>query len=401
MSRYTVNCHRCGKPTFVDLEKTISDQRCHVCRGFLHGVDVKIGDRRAAKHRKLVIKLAGGAGREPVWQDQDKAIVPIRKRWPRYFRFVIWGGIAGFCAAIIWISIYRWRQSLNQERSPTFVQEKPVALDVRLTDRWRKEATELAKRALAVQTAGELLPMLYHPEVDAEVIRRYYATEESLPLGTDLVEEYYIPPGASKENVVAFNFTDASGRPRAFVVVEKKDGMKIDWPSLVGLGEMSLKDYLRKVPKGVVVMRARARIGDYYNDYFNDGKRWLSVRLCDVTDDNVIHAYFDRELPGAQEVVQALPDPQDRVPRPDSPVIVVLKHPPGNLASDQTQMIALLALTWYREDGLKPLAEQARKLDEVRTATGSDRGESLPGGAPDPDTEPPPPAADASVLPPP
>jgi hypothetical protein len=397
MSRYTVNCHRCGKPTFVDLEKTISDQRCHVCRGFLQGVDVKVGDRRAAKHRKLVIKLAGGAGREPVWQDQEKAIVPLRKRWPRYFRFIIWGGIAGFCVAIIWISVYRWRESLNREPSPSYTQEEPAPVDVRITERWRREATELARRALAAQSASELLPLLYHPEVDEDVIRRYYATEESLPLGRDLIEEYYIPPGASKENVVAFNFTDGAGRPRAFVVVEKQEGMKIDWPSLVGLGEMSLKDYLQKVPKGVVVMRARARIGEYYNDYFNDSKRWLSVRLSDVIDDNVIHAYFDRELPGVQEVIQALPDPRDRVPRPDSPVIVVLKHPPGNLASDQTQMIALLDLTWYRKDGLKPLAEQARKLDEVRTATGSNRGESLLA----PDKEPSAPAPDSSVLPPP
>ncbi len=401
MSRFTVTCHRCGKPTFVDLDKTISDQRCTVCRGFLHGVDVSIGERRAHTHRRLVVKRAGRAGEEPVWQDQEEAIVPRRKRWPRFFRYLVWGGIAGFCTTIIWISVVRWRESLAGDRSPAFVQEKPAPVDVRLSDRWRKEATDFARRALSLETEGELLPLLYHPEVDDDVIRRYYATEETLPLGTDLVEQYYIPPGNSRENIVAFNFTDTAGRARAFVLVEKKDGMKIDWPSLVGLGEMSLKDYLRSTPKGVVVMRARARLGEYYNDYFNDSKRWLSVRLCDVTDEHVLHAYFDRDLPGAREVVQSLPDPADRVPRPDAPVIVVLKHPEANLASDQTQMIALLALTWYQEDGLKPLAEQARRLDEVRSATGADRGERLPGSVLESGTESDAPARDPSLLPPP
>jgi len=400
MSRYTVICHRCGKSTFVDLEKTISDQRCHVCRGFLQGVDVSIGERRAATHRKLVVKSAGGAGREPKWEDQEVPVVPIRNRWPRYFRFIVWGGIAGFCVAIIWIYVLRWQESLDKDRKPLLVQEEPPPVDVRFTDRWRKEATELARRALSVETVSELLPLLYHPEVDADVIRRYYATEEKLPLGSDLQEDYLFYEG-SREKSCAFQFLDSAKRSRAFVVVEKKDGMRIDWPSLVGLGEMSVKEYRNRTPKGVVVMRARARIGEYYNDYFNDSKRWLSVRLCDVTDENVLHAYFDRELPGVPEIIRALPDPADKVPRPDAPVIVVLKHPQGNLASDQTQMIALLDITWYREDGLKPLIEYARKLDEVRTATGAGRGERLPGTVLDPDTESPSAPPETTVVPPP
>jgi hypothetical protein len=46
---------------------------------------------------------------------------------------------------------------------------------------------------------------------------------------------------------------------------------------------------------------------------------------------------------------------------------MVLKHPAGNLRSDQTRIVSLVATTWYHQEGLKPLIEQARKLDAVRS----------------------------------
>jgi hypothetical protein len=79
MSRYMVICHRCGKSTFVDLSKTISDQRCRSCRGFLQGVDVSGGQKQESR-RKMVVRVVGGAGQEPEWKDQEVPIVPIRQR---------------------------------------------------------------------------------------------------------------------------------------------------------------------------------------------------------------------------------------------------------------------------------------------------------------------------------
>ena len=64
--------------------------------------------------------------------------------------------------------------------------------------------------------------------------------------------------------------------------------------------------------------------------------------------------------------------------QPDEPVIVVLKHPAGNVSSDQTQIVGLVATTWYHPEGLKPLITQARKLDAARTGaarTVGDRAE--------------------------
>ena len=208
-----------------------------------------------------------------------------------------------------------------------------------------------------------------------DVIRRYYASEEPLPLGTDLQEDYFIPPGDSDENAVAFSFMDAARHQRAFVIVEKPDGFRIDWPSLAGLGEMPVKQYVKTMPAQVVVLRARARLGHYYNHYFSDSSKWLSIRLSDVTDETVFHGYVDRALTVSTFMETTFPDPESDRNFPDKPVIVILKHPPGNLQSDQTQILGLLSITWYHPGGLQPLIEQARNEDAVRT------------GAPVPGTE--------------
>lgn len=369
---YTVICHRCGKPTFVDLSRTISDQRCRSCKGFLQGVDVGMTERESGRRRKLVVKVAGAAGDEPQWQDQQAAVIPLRQRWPRFFQWVIGTGVVLIIVIFVRIGIMKWQEAAVGEAKSNFHQADPVKVEATNTGEWVDKATAVAKKVIAAKTVSELLPYLYHPEVDDDVIRRYYGTEETLPIGTDLNETDYVTAGGYKENVAAFQFIDTAGRNRAFVVVEKKDGMKVDWPSFVGLGEMSLKDYVRTAPAGVVVMRARARLGQYYNHFFSDTKRWISVRLCDVTDENVLHAYYDLTLPGADKLAEELPNPSDKVPRPDVPVVVVLKNPSGNVFSDQTQLIAFISTTWYLEDGLKPLIEHARKLDAVRNALSGD-----------------------------
>lgn len=386
MSQYTVICHRCGKSTFVDLSRTISDQRCRACRGFLQGVDVSIGDKHLESHRKLVIKIAGSAGREPEWRDQESPVIPIRQRWPRFYRWVVWSGLLGFLSAIGYAALQKFRNTLGGHRDG-IVQEEPVPMDVRLTEAWRVKATALAEKALAITEIDELLPLLFHPEVRDDVIRRYYATEEKLPLGSDLVKEYFFPQGPSAENAVAFAFTDAALRHRAFVIVEKPDGMRIDWPSLAGLGEMTVKQYLQTMPAGVVVLRARARVGHYYNHYFADSSKWLSIRLSDVTDENNFHGYVDRSLIFAGVMETSFPNPEAGRTIPDTPVIVVLKHPGGNVQSDQTQIIGLLATTWYHSGGLLPLIEQARKEDAVRSGSSPGKEEEIEKPAP-PDKTP-------------
>jgi hypothetical protein len=172
---------------------------------------------------------------------------------------------------------------------------------------------------------------------------------------------------------------------RAFALVEKKSprAMKIDWASLTGTGEMSLGDYMKTKPPRGVVIRARARAGQYYNGAFSDSSRWLSVRLSNVTDEDVIYGYVDRGFTLAQDMESLLPQTAPGAPAFDRPVVVILKYPETGLQPDQTKIIALLSDTWYQPDGLETFIEMARKMDNLEGASGK------PDGAPaEPENKP-------------
>src|SRR5436190_2319399 len=100
MSRYTVICHRCGKPTFVDLSKTVSDQRCRSCRGFLQGVGVSVGDKPKSLKRKLVWKVAVAGVQGTEWRAALLAVISIRPGWAWVFRGTAIGRDAASLCAI-------------------------------------------------------------------------------------------------------------------------------------------------------------------------------------------------------------------------------------------------------------------------------------------------------------
>jgi hypothetical protein len=365
MSRYTVICHRCGKSTFVDLSKTVSDQRCRACRGFLQGVDVSIGDKPKTLKRKTKWKVTGAAAQETEWRDQDNPVIPVRQRWPRFYRWTIAGGLVVFLAAIGWINYLKFRDSIGGHRE-VFGQKEPTKPDIRVSPEWRKEATDTARKALAARTADELLPFLFHPDASDDAIRRYYAEQENLPLGKDLVKEFIIPTGAYAENVVTFQYFDFTGRMRALALVEKENphAMKIDWGSLTGVGEMSLQEYAKTTPSRGVVIRARARAGEYYNGPFADSSKWLSVRLSSVTDDDVIYGYVDRAFTLAADMEALVPSNPGGEALFDQPVVLILKYPEKDVKREQTRIVALLSDTWYQPRGLQEFIDTARTLDK-------------------------------------
>ena len=380
MSRHTIICHRCGKSTIVDLSKTISDQQCRACRGFLHGVEVAKEPTTSERKRKFVYRTIRG-GEEPEWHDQDAPVIAVRQRWPLFFTLAVVVGSTVYFSLIGFGALRKWKTSSVGDFKDygQLVTDNP---DVRLSPEWRDKATDLAKKALAAQTIEELLPLLFPPEVPDNIIRNYYSTREKLPLGKDLEEDYYVPPAVMTENAVAFWFEDSGQRKRSFVVVEKPTAMLIDWPSLVGFGEMPLDEYIKSMPPQTVVMRARASIGQYYNDYFANTKAWLSLRLSDVTDDHVIHGYVSRENPIHQLIESVFPDQmRDKVPRMDEAVIIVLRQPTGNTKGDQTEIVSLESRTWYEPNGLNPIIKHIRDLEKIKAGE-KPREEKSPGEEP-------------------
>lgn len=167
------------------------------------------------------------------------------------------------------------------------------------------------------------------------------------------------------------------------VVIEKPQGMFIDWPSMVGLGQISIRDFLRDQPGEAVALRVRARVGHYYNNDFSDTAKWLCLRLSDVTNENVVHGYVDRALPVAEALEKNLADPESGREVPDAALVVVIQRSPGNPGPDQARIVKLVSATWFHESGLPGLMAQADIAAAAAAAPASP-----PSGAPAPEALP-------------
>ena len=355
----------------MDLEKPLSAQRCDSCRGFLKGVDVSPGGARPV-HRRKTFRAFFRYHADEVWQDGEEPVPSLHRRWPRLFKYGVWGATAVLLAGFTWAAWRKWQQYTGSPLEAVGM-VREFAIDPRRTEGWRLRAVEAARRAIAASTVEELLPLIERPGVSEEAIRRHHAEREPLPLGSDLDERYILPPAAEAGNAVCFLYRDTAGRPRAMIVTERDGGMKIDWPALVGHGQVSVEEFASTMPRDEKVLRVRARLGHYYNGPFSDDQRWLSVRLADVTDEQVVFGYVERGTVLAEALERTLPDPLARDARGDLPLTVRMasvSDKPAGLA----KLSSVVAWTWYLPRGLdSAIAEAAPAASSVTGA-----GESPP-----------------------
>ena len=361
MTRCSITCLRCHKPTIVDLDVSLSQQRCSECRGFIQGVDALPKKQGLVRHKKVKRNLGLGATISQ-WADQKTAVQPLRNRWPKFFKICIFLGIvatAAFATHLI------YQQVKDMRKVPDTVvhgQEPPPPIDIRKSVNWRTKATAVARQAMAAREIPVILPLLTHAGVPEETITQFYSIEEPLPLGTDLEEDYIIVGDGSNLPAVAFPYIDPRGKPRNLVVVETKDGMKVDWAATAGRGQVSLKEYKLTRPEEPRVVLARASLVGYYNHDFSNDKKWVCARLADINDENPIFGYAERSSPVGAWLLTHCPDNSDGKNPMQMPLAVALRFPSTNFSSDQTEIVEMIDSTWYLPDGLEAAMARAAKL---------------------------------------
>jgi hypothetical protein len=83
----------------------------------------------------------------------------------------------------------------------------------------------------------------------------------------------------------------------------------MDWPATVGLNKLPLKTLKATRPQGVVVLRARAEISDYYNYQFRDSREThYSIRLRDLRSFDPVHGYAPMNSDFGKRLYQMLQD---------------------------------------------------------------------------------------------
>ena len=302
-------------------------------------------------HRRKTFRAFFRYHAEEVWQDGETPVPSLHRRWPRLFKYGIWSATTVLMAGFTWAAWRKWQEYRGTPLEAVGM-VREFAIDPRRTESWRTRAVEAAHRAITASSVEELLPLIEHPGVAEETIRRHHARRELLPLGSDLDERYILPPAAEAGKAVCFLYRDAAGRPRAMIVTEREGGMKIDWPALVGHGQVTVQEFATAMPREEKVLRVRARMGHYYNGPFSDDRRWLSVRLADVTDEHVVFGYVERGTDLAEALAAALPDPLARDPRGDLPLTVRLASV-GDKPAGLARLSSVVAWTWYLPDGLE------------------------------------------------
>jgi|GEM_PF-683572 len=96
-------------------------------------------------------------------------------------------------------------------------------------------------------------------------------------------------------------FTYRSARPEGKLeVAMRKDAtgkLLLDWESYVGYSEIAFPQIIADTSTKPVMVRALAKLDDYYNYEFSDRERYVSLKLTAADSDDSFHAYCEREGP--------------------------------------------------------------------------------------------------------
>lgn len=345
-SRISIPCQSCGQPTVVDLDRPYSSQRC------VHCGEIAATGRAAPEpvKRRRVKRVAGQQGREKGWQDTPRPGRRQKRRWPAWLKvltvvlvLVLTGGLSA-------VVIYRHYHTGEVVGKPPGDPGEPS--DVRMRADFRERAVQTAMAVLAADSVEKLLPLMSFPGVTEGEVRQYYETEEKLPMGRTLVEDYHIPAGDFPHPLVQFMFQDREGRGRILAVMETPEGMRGDWPSLVAWGGMTLPKFLEVRPALPVVMRLRGKVGHYYNRMFSDRERWLCLRLSQLDSGVWVYAYLDRRHPLANEILATFGDVDDPLRIPDRPITARFRCPEVNQEEVLAEITDVVGLTWFLPEGI-------------------------------------------------
>ncbi len=96
--------------------------------------------------------------------------------------------------------------------------------------------------------------------------------------------------------VVLLTFRSSRPGDRLEIALRRDDTGKLllDWESYVGYSEKSFAQIKKARSTEPTLIRAFAKIDDYYNYEFSDAEKYLSVRLTSQDSEDSVHAYCER-----------------------------------------------------------------------------------------------------------
>ena len=251
--------------------------------------------------------------------------------------------IAGLCVML----------KLGLSSNLTSAQASPVtkpATNPSFQIAWREQVRALATRYLEAPDVAALLPMTRRPEQQADKMRNYYGATHTLPYGGHLTDTFVISEMENGDSLAMLVFADDAGHSHPIVVARTPEGLKVDWPSLSGVGDMTLEEFCEQRPEVPTLLHVSAWRVNYYSYAYSDEGKNLCLRLSDAEDAHSLYGYLPRFQEKDLQKVAGLPllprDPALSGILPQG-ITVQARFPKGSAGSNQVDIIQIVCLGWY------------------------------------------------------
>lgn len=171
-----------------------------------------------------------------------------------------------------------------------------------------EEATSVLSKYWKARTWQEKLPLVFQPEQVKPHMEAYYGAQSSRdPQFGSFVSAAEIRVSARKVVSLCYRSTGRMGGVLHADFHRAPGGvLLLDWESLVGFSDRSMRDFRTARDKTETPFRVQAVRDDYYNFEFADEKKFLSLRLYTPDGDDFVHAFCERDSPIARKLQQVL-----------------------------------------------------------------------------------------------
>lgn len=207
-----------------------------------------------------------------------------------------------------------------------------------LTDADYAEAEDVMRRFLEALNPDDLKPVIREPERVWPLVE---AHTRRVPWKPFVVRRLPAKHEIQMNRGLMAGAVEVDDYQRFVVAMERTpDGIKVDWETFTGQGEMSWEDFVTQRPTTPVLMRVSMRADDYFNVDFPDSSTHACYRLTAHQDTHRLYGYVERGSPVHAQLATRM-----RV-NPRIMPTLRLKFPEGSTSADQVEIAEIVADGW-------------------------------------------------------
>ena len=218
--------------------------------------------------------------------------------------------------------------------------ESPVAEVLDIGVNVLDESRELVSDFLNAKTASDLEKLVRTPELTIPRLRAWYGQQKwEAPGLKDIVHKGRVKV---KGTIASMDVRLNDDTVKQMTIEKTTDGYKVDWESWVAWSSMRWDDLFERRPREPVEVRVYCKRGSYYNNAFNDDKKWFAVRLEYPDSYRSIYGYIDKKSPQFDRIKADLSKGNRLM------ATLRIRYPENTLTNNQVYITELIQRGWVR-----------------------------------------------------